>query len=193
MASDPPRERDLRPPSAREGRPRVRDPRPEDYADLRDNYWICYDERDAGSPIGIVLFESRPSEEAEAAWFAHLLETVAAGSTIAVVAEVDGHAIGLCSVARAGPSPDSETGHVGVLGILVRRGYRSAGVGSVLLDEVLARCQGTFEVIRLSVFADNEGARRLYERFGFVTVGRFPRAIRRRGIYHDEVLMARVG
>ena len=43
-----------------------------------------------------------------------------------------------------------------------------------------------FEVVRLSVFATNPRAQRLYSRFGFVPVGRIPRAIRRGTEYIDE-------
>jgi len=44
--------------------------------------------------------------------------------------------------------------------------------------------------VRLSVFANNVRAKRLYTEFGFRDVGRQPRAIRRGDSYIDEDLMA---
>jgi putative acetyltransferase len=170
----------------------VRDMRPEDFPDLRANYYECYDERDAGLPIGIVLFRERPSEEAETAWFEGVRRSFDAGNLVSVVAESDGHVVGTCSVSRVGPNPDSEVGHVGGLGILVRRDHRGKGVGSALLEGALERCRGKFEVVQLAVFIDNEGAQRLYRRFGFQEIGVYPRAIKRGDRYIDERLMVRV-
>jgi len=88
-----------------------------------------------------------------------------------------------------GRTPDAEDGHVGVLGILVERDHRGRGVGRALLEEAIARSRGRFELLRLSVNADNPRARRLYERFGFRKVGSIPRSHRRYGTYVDEELM----
>jgi ribosomal protein S18 acetylase RimI-like enzyme len=57
------------------------------------------------------------------------------------------------------------------------------------MRDALARSYGVFEIVRLSVFADNLRAKKLYTEFGFREIGRLPRAIRRGGGYIDEDLM----
>ena len=168
---------------------RVRELRWSDFDDLRESYYLLYEERQAGYPIGITLFAERPSYADEAAWFSTTYQKVLAGDMIASVAELDGHAVGNCMVGRVGPSASSESGHMGLLGIVVHRDYRGRGIGSALLRDALRQCRGKFEAVRLSVFSVNKGARRLYERFGFVLVGHLPRVVRRGTEYFDEDLM----
>jgi RimJ/RimL family protein N-acetyltransferase len=164
----------------------IRDVRWSDFDDLREVYYRLYEERDRGEPIGITLFSERPSLADEVAWFAGAYRRALDGESVMSVAEIDGHAVGNCTVNRASPSPLSETSHVGVLGILVDAPYRGRGVGSALLRHALDRCRGKFEVVRLTVFSMNERAQRLYRRFGFVHSGHQPRAVRRGSTYYDE-------
>ena len=169
--------------------PTVRDLRWSDADPFIDMYWGLYEERRDGQPIGITLFAERPSRSDEVAWFASLYRKALDGESIVVVAECDGRPAGHCEIWPVRPGPTSETSHVGELGIVVDRPFRGRGCGTALLRAALARARGKFEVVRLSVFATNARAQRLYERFGFATVGRFPAAIRRGGEYIDEVLM----
>ncbi len=162
-----------------------------DFDDLVETYYHLYEERDSGRPIGITLFAARPSRADEVDWFARLYGGVLAGSTVASVAEADGRAVGICTIAPVGGGPTSETGHVGELGLLVREGNRGQGVGAALLEHALRAARDRFELVRLSVFANNARAIRLYERFGFGTVGRLPGAVRRGSEYFDELLMVR--
>ncbi len=168
---------------------RIRELRWTDFDDLIRTYWLLYEERDAGYPIGIGLFQERPTLADEARWFLRLFEQVQDGSMVASIAEGDGHAVGGCYVHRVGPSETSEAAHMGELGILVHRDWRGRGVGSALLRDALARCRGKFEIVRLAVFVNNPRARALYERFGFVPYGRLPKALHRGGEFIDEDLM----
>lgn len=168
----------------------VRDVRWSDFDDFREVYFRLYDERERGEPIGITLFNDRPSFADEVEWFGRLYRRVLAGDAVVSVAEVDGHAVGHCTVDRAAPLASSEAGHVGVLGILVDASHRGQGVGSALLRDALERCRGKFEVVRLSVFSVNERAQQLYRRFGFVRCGHFARAVKRGATYYDEEEMA---
>ena len=162
-----------------------------DFDELVSTYYHLYEERDSGRPIGITLFADRPSRSDEVDWFARLYGRVLAGSTVASVAEADGRAVGICTIAPVGSGPGSETGHVGELGLLVRERDRGKGVGAALLEHALRAARDRFELVRLSVFANNARAIRLYERFGFGTVGRLPAAVRRGTEYFDELLMVR--
>ncbi|MGP8071689.1 MAG: N-acetyltransferase family protein [Thermoplasmata archaeon] len=160
-----------------------------DYEPLTATYYELYEERDRGESIGISLFHDRPSPEDEVTWFAGLYRRVSSGDTLIVVADVDGQPVGTCTVGPVGPSRASETGHMGTLGILVNRRFRGRGIGEAMMRQCIELSRGQFELVRLSVFADNEGAKRLYARLGFVPCGRYPRGIKRGTRYVDEDLM----
>ena len=174
------------------GRISVRSVEWRDFAELTDTYWRLYEERDRGAPIGITLFAERPTQADEVEWFSRVVRRVLSGDLVFVVAEVDGHVVGSCSVGRLAPSRSAEHGHVGELGILVAESFRGKGVGTALLERALADARRLFEVIFLSVFTVNEGAQRLYRRFGFVPCGHLPRMVKRGGRYFDEERMVLV-
>jgi ribosomal-protein-alanine N-acetyltransferase len=77
--------------------------------------------------------------------------------------------------------------HVATLG--VTGPLQGEGVGSLLLDDLLAEADKRSPVVLLEVRADNEAAQHLYRRRGFTEIGR------RRGYYQpsgaDAVVMKR--
>nr|WP_242905923.1 ribosomal protein S18-alanine N-acetyltransferase [Actinomadura terrae] len=79
--------------------------------------------------------------------------------------ETGGEIVGYAGLAVAGGQADVQT-------IGVRADRRGGGIGAALLtaliDEAVRR---ESEAVFLEVRADNDGARRLYERFGFGRVG----------------------
>jgi RimJ/RimL family protein N-acetyltransferase len=167
----------------------LRDLRWSDFDSLTEMYFHLYEERAAGEPIGISLFAERPSVVDEVEWFANLYRKTLERQWFTSIAEEDGRAVGNCTIQPQTPRADSELGHVGVLGILVAHPFRGRGVGRALLLDALQRARGRFEIVRLSVFADNTRAKELYRRVGFAPYGRLPRAIRRGDRYIDEEFM----
>jgi RimJ/RimL family protein N-acetyltransferase len=86
-----------------------------------------------------------------------------------------------------------KTRHHGTFGIVVHSAWRGRGVGSALIESLLdwGAAHPELEKIRLSVFATNVGARRLYRRLGFRSEGRFRRHFRMPdGRVLDDVSMA---
>ena len=77
--------------------------------------------------------------------------------------------------------------HVATLGVTAA--LQGEGIGSMLLDALLAEADKRSPVVLLEVRADNEAAQRLYQRRGFTEIGR------RRGYYQpsgaDAVVMKR--
>jgi ribosomal-protein-alanine N-acetyltransferase len=77
--------------------------------------------------------------------------------------------------------------HVATLGVTAA--LQGEGIGSLLLDALLAEADKRSPVVLLEVRADNEAAQHLYRRRGFVEIGR------RRGYYQpsgaDAVVMRR--
>lgn len=80
-----------------------------------------------------------------------------------------------------------------IWGMFVRPAHRGAGVGRALLDAAIAHA-ATLDGVRwidLGVSAANPGARRLYERAGFVVWGTEPEATMYDGMLVDEHHMTR--
>ena len=82
-----------------------------------------------------------------------------------VAQDPGGEIVGYAGLAAAGGQADVQT-------IGVRADHRRSGVGAALLTELLDEAaRRNSEAVFLEVRADNDGARRLYERFGFAEVG----------------------
>ena len=73
----------------------------------------------------------------------------------------------------------------------VRPSARKAAVGRRLVETIIEFARHRVELIQLAVVSDNEEARRLYERLGFLEYGIEKKALKQDGHYYDEVLMAK--
>lgn len=107
-----------------------------------------------------------------------------------LVATVDGQIAGLVGF-QARQVPQER--HVGMFGVSVDRQYRGAGIGSALITALLdwAPRNGITRV-EVEAFAVNEGAIRLYERFGFEREGCRRGAVMIDGSPVDVVMLARM-
>lgn len=82
--------------------------------------------------------------------------------------------------------------HKGILwGMYVRPAARKASVGRRLVEAVCNLARQQVELIQLSVLRDNEQARSLYARLGFLVYGEEKNALKQDGRYYDEILMAK--
>jgi ribosomal protein S18 acetylase RimI-like enzyme len=82
--------------------------------------------------------------------------------------------------------------HKGLLwGMYVRPAARGTGVARRLVEAVIDFARSRVELIQLSVVSDNERARRLYVRLGFVEYGIEKNSLKQGGKYYDEILMAK--
>ena len=90
-------------------------------------------------------------------------------------------------VGYGGLIDDDDEAHVATLG--VTKALQGEGVGSLLLDDLLAEADKRSPVVLLEVRADNAAAQHLYRKRGFEEIGR------RRGYYQpsgtDAVVMRR--
>jgi len=84
--------------------------------------------------------------------------------------------------------------HTATFGMCVDCHYRGRGVASALMQEMVSLCDNWLSVerIELTVFADNDTAVRLYQRFGFATEGVARRYAVRNGKQVDALYMARL-
>jgi L-amino acid N-acyltransferase YncA len=95
-----------------------------------------------------------------------------------IVAEVTGAIIGWASLNQFSARPAYR--FVADLSVYIERQWRGKGVGTLLLREIEARAHTVgYHKIVLAAFPFNQAGMRLYERFGFRTVG----------IYHEQGLV----
>jgi RimJ/RimL family protein N-acetyltransferase len=85
--------------------------------------------------------------------------------------------------------------HTGYFGMGVVPGWRSCGIGYLLLSQMLEwlECYSNIEIVHLAVLANNPNAIGLYQKLGFELEGRRANYIKYRdNTYVDELLMAKV-
>src|SRR6266498_1825044 len=109
------------------------------------------------------------------------------GDEASIVAVSGDDVIGHLGISR---EENSVNRHVASLGMMVAASWRGRGVGSALLSEALRWARGMgVEKVALSVYPDNEAARALYRKFGFVEEGRLSGHSKKQIGYRDEIVM----
>ncbi|MGC8557661.1 MAG: GNAT family N-acetyltransferase [Nitrososphaeria archaeon] len=161
---------------------KVREATAQDMMAVIEAYYSYYDEVKHNAELGLTLYNERPDLNTETKWYNNLI-----GSSVAVVGEVDGKAVGLCTIEPR--KENSEASHIGVLGIAIMEKYRNMGMGRAMMTKALELARGKFEIIILSVFSNNLRAIHLYRSLGFIEYGFLPQAYKRGNTYYDEVLM----
>lgn len=109
-----------------------------------------------------------------------------------LVAVADGVVVGSCGVHPVYPTPRRR--HCATLGISVALPWQRRGIGTELMRRALdwADRWAGYLRLELNVYADNERAIALYERFGFEVEGTFRAHALRDGEYVDSLAMARL-
>lgn len=107
-------------------------------------------------------------------------------------AESDGKLVGIASVSPNSRVKLAHTVEIG--GFYVQPEFHRRGVGRALMQSVMELLRSNefptpVKFATLTVVADNEAARRLYESFGFGVCGKFEHQLCVGGIYHDELIM----
>ncbi len=171
--------------SAEDGRRVVlRVPRLEDVDDLLELINSLVDES-----AEISINEKVTSRDAEIDWLSRVLADLERGEEFFMVAEVDGRVVASSSLDRL----RGYQKHVGVIGIVIKKGFRELGIGTGMMQALVEQARGMgLKVLTLSAFATNERAIHVYEKVGFVQTGRIPRKHFKDGRYIDEVIMTRV-
>lgn len=82
--------------------------------------------------------------------------------------------------------------HRGVFGIVLAKKYRSEGIGTILMENVIREALKNIKnlkIITLEVFGDNFIAQKLYRKMGFIEWGLLPKGIKHKNKYVDQILM----
>lgn len=107
-----------------------------------------------------------------------------------LVAEVDGHVVGMAGLYIYKPE---RMKHRARLGIMIHKDFQGHGIGKALMQEIINIADKWLMLKRidLEVFTDNERAVNLYKSAGFVVEGTAKYAGVRNGMYQDFYTMAR--
>lgn len=154
--------------------------RPEDAAALLDYL------RAVGGESGNLTFgaEGLPVTVEEETAF--LEKNAASPRSIMLLAKEDGEIIGDGHIEAF----SRRLSHRAGLGITVRKKAWGRGVGTALMERLIAHArEQELEIIELQVRSDNLRAIRLYEKFGFVKIGRYPGFLKVDGVNADCDLM----
>ena len=115
---------------------------------------------------------------------AALLERIADNPRSSFFLALDGEKI--VGNACVDGSPNARLCHRRNLAITVLRDYWGRGIGTGLMEKMLAFCRESgAELASLEVRSDNERAKALYRKFGFVSYGTFPKFFKIDGKYFD--------
>jgi len=82
--------------------------------------------------------------------------------------------------------------HVGLFGITIRKSHRGLGIGTTLLHKTIQLAIESLpdlEILTLSVFSDNEKAKKMYQKVGFIPYGSLPNGVIRDGEHSDHEYM----
>lgn len=124
------------------------------------------------------LWQRRISENIDSAYY--------------LVGVIDDRIVGMVSVDTFPHKPRRR--HAGVLGISVHEEWQGKGVGKELMRAIIDFADNWLNLTRLEleVYADNEAAIHLYERFGFEHEGTMRQHAFRDGQYVDSKMMGRL-
>ena len=112
--------------------------------------------------------------------------------SLMLVAEIDGQIIASADICSHGTK--SRIMHRGELGISVRKDYWHQGIGSALIERLLAfASRNGYEQIELTAESKNHRALRLYAKYGFVVYGTRPHGMKYPdGSYDNDYLMLKM-
>jgi L-amino acid N-acyltransferase YncA len=152
----------------------VRDLRPDDWPAVRAIY-------EDGIRSGHATFETEPPSREQ--WDA-------AHQDVRLVAERDGVVVGWAALSPVSSRCCYEG--VGEVSVYVAEEARGAGLGRVLLDELVRRSeQAGYWTLNAGAFPENEASLRLHRGCGFREVGKRERLGRLHGVWRDVVLLER--
>jgi len=116
-----------------------------DFMQIQEIYNSTYEENRDTETLGIVFLKNKPDIKSEIKWFTDTYIRVLKKEGILMVAEDNNKIAGYCGILSA--RPDSESAHVGILGILIKKEYRGKGFGTALLRSSIENSKGIFEKI----------------------------------------------
>jgi putative acetyltransferase len=129
-----------------------------------------------------------PSEDTvKERWFNRLADPL----VHTLVAEADDRVVGYARL-KQGTGRGSHAGEISI--VAVHSEWQGRGIGTQLMKGLLEVADHSLRLkrLRITVHADNEVARKMYERLGFEIEGRERMATYKNGRYEDALIMGRL-
>jgi len=134
-------------------------------------------------------FDTKVTREEEARWLAQTLVEIEGGEVINAIAETGGKIIANGEVTRG---RYKDTRHHGHMGLTMISGYRGQGIGRVIIETLVRESRRAgLRTLEVEFLAENDAARRAYQKGGFKQAGIIPHKIFRDGKYFNGLIMAR--
>lgn len=134
-------------------------------------------------------FDRKVTREEEVEWLAQTLVAIEGESVINMVAEIDGKIIANGDVTRG---RYKDTHHYGHMGLTMISKYRGQGIGRKMIETLVKESRRAgLGALDAEFLAENETARRAYEKTGFKQAGIIPHKVFRNGRYFDGLVMAK--
>lgn len=91
-------------------------------------------------------------------------------------------------------SSQSKIAHIAELGIVIHKDYWGIGLGSILMEELLDWAETSNQIMRieLKVQEQNDRARKLYEKFGFIEEALMKRGMKVNEEFQSVYLMSKM-
>ena len=134
-------------------------------------------------------FDKKFNRSQEAQYIREVLDRVEKDEAVNIIADIGDKIVASGGVARG---KYSDTHRHGSLGLTVSQEYRGHGIGSRIIQTLVAESRRLgLKSIDVEFLAINKSAERAYKRAGFKRAGIIPSKIFRNGEYFDAMIMAR--
>lgn len=162
----------------------VRNLKWEDMHALVSNYYSYFEESRRTPYFGLLTYGKKPSFSEEVKWFGNLYSDMLSKKAVVSVAEIDGKVVGMCDAHKK--SELAEASHIAIMGIAIKDGYRSIGIGTALLKDCIKKSRGVFDELLVDIFETNKRSYALCKSAGFKDMGTNPAGSKRYGKYLGE-------
>ncbi len=134
-------------------------------------------------------FDKKFNRSQEAQYIREVLDRVEKDEAVNIIADIGDKIVASGGVARG---KYDDTHRHGSLGLTVSQEYRGHGIGSRIIQTLVAESRRLgLKSIDVEFLAINKSAERAYKRAGFKKAGIIPSKIFRNGEYFDAMIMAR--
>lgn len=126
--------------------------------------------------------------ESETKWLQDKLEKISKNQSVYLCGFCDDQLVA-CAEIELGIEAKS---HVGNFGISVALEFRGQGIGEKLMELTInesIKKLSELRIITLEVFDQNQIARNLYRKLGFIEYGKIPGGLKRKGQFDDAIYM----
>lgn len=140
--------------------------------------------------VALISKKTKVTLKEEREWLKSRLKEIKEKKRVILVAEDNEKIVGLIEVALRKSSTQK---HISNLFISVLKDYRSIGLGTYLMEEILKlakkRLKPKPEILTFGAFANNKIALSLYKKMGCRQVAKIPKQFKLKGKFYDEVIM----